>query len=198
MDRRNIVGRARHAQQVREHGEIGRMRTEIADIVDRERRDPAVAVERERAFLANLARLEIAQERFAAARNPFDRAAQFARRPAQQRIFGIAQRAHAEPAADIAGQHAHLVGRHAKRANDAHLVAMDALARRMERVAPGLRIILADRAARLHRHRAEALIACSEPHHAMRGGKCSIDGGTVAIACLDEEIATRSLPQKRR
>ena len=153
--------------------------------------------ERQRAFDQHVAGLEIGEEGLATGRIPFNGSAEFLRRPGQHRIFGIYRGAHAEAAADIAGNHAHLVHRHAEARGDGEFDAVDALADRMNRVAIARAVVFADGDARLHRRAADALIARGQAHDAMRARESGVGRLAVAIRRGDQQIAAAIFPERR-
>ena len=78
--------------------------------VSAHREELAVLVERELAGRLVVAAVIVGDEAARALVGPFHRAAELARRMQHADIFGKDRRLHAERAADIAGEHAHLVG----------------------------------------------------------------------------------------
>ena len=76
--------------------------------------EAAVLVERQLGDALVVAAVMVAQEALGALVGPLHRPAERLRRQQQRAVLGIDLRLHAERAADIAGQHAHLVGRHAR------------------------------------------------------------------------------------
>ena len=159
---------------------------------------PSLSIQGQRALDLDVARLEIGEEGFATRGIPFHRPPDTACRPGQHGIFGIDRRTHAEAAADIAGDHAHLVHRHAETRGDGEFDAVNALAHRMDGVAIARAIVFAEGDARLHRRAADALITRGQAHDAMRARESGVSRRAIAIRRRDQQIAGAIFPERRR
>ena len=129
-------------------GEIG------ADVeVDRhaQRQELAVAIEGQLGGGDVVAAVLVGDEPLAPVRRPLHRPPQPARRPQHQDHLGIDPAAHAEAAADLAGDHAHVALRHLERIGQQRARAVRPLDAGVQRVAPAAPVVLADGGARLHR-----------------------------------------------
>ena len=170
MRRRHAVDARHHLHALLHHGEIGGVGAEIAEIGAAHREKLALVIERELGFDDEIARLIVAQERFAALDDPFHRPAELFRRPGDQRKFRIDHAAGAEIAADVAHQDADLLRRHAEHGGEIVFQADGAAVAGINRKATGRGVECGERAARLHRHAGDALHPGLEPRH-MRGAR---------------------------
>ena len=163
-----------------------------------QREDAAVLVERERGLAEQVATMRGRQEFLDALRGPLDRSLQLARAVGRNDVFSIKRGLHAEPAADVAHQNAHLVGRNAEHLV-AHFVANPGrrLAAHAERDAIGGGVIACECGARLDRRRDEPLIDEIERHH-VRGRRHRQRGRfRVAVPVLASNVAGRRRPHER-
>ncbi len=144
------------------------MGAEIAEVRAADGEEAALGVERQLGFGDQIAGLIVAEQRFVPLDDPFHRPAEFARRPGHQRELGIDHAAGAEIAADVAHQHAHVLGWHAENGGEVVLEPHRAAIAGIDGVAPGLRIVSRKRGARLHRHAGDARDPGVEPGD-MRG-----------------------------
>ena len=103
-------------------------------------------------------------------------------------ILGISEVLGAEAAADIGGDEAHRVRRHAQRARRQVAVAVDVLAGDVQRVAVRPRIG-ADRAARFHRVGDDAMVVELQPHDMRRRREGRLHRGGIARAPVHADIA---------
>ena len=106
-----------------DHRVVAGARAEIADVVAAHREEIAVGIERELGLDREVAALIVAEQRFAAVRGPFHRAAGLPRGPGHQRLLGEDLAARAEIAADVADHQPHLVVGHAERRRQARRAA---------------------------------------------------------------------------
>ena len=165
----------------------------------RRREEAAARVERQLGGGHVVAAVLVAQEALAAARRPLHRPAEALRGPEHQHQLRIDAAAHAEAAADLARDHAHLPLGHAE-----DLLGEDgpepvrALDAGVQRVAAGAAVELADRGARLHRRGGHARHHEVEPRD-VRGAR---EGARhrVARAGLPDEghVVGRLVPDRRR
>jgi hypothetical protein len=117
-----------------------------------------------------IARLVIGDEIFLPVASPFDRPAEPSRCPYDEREFGVERAARSEIAADILHDDAHLFRRDAKHHRQIAPRADRAAGPGIQRVAAALRVVVADRGARFHRHAGDARDPGVEPHD-MRGAR---------------------------
>ena len=130
-------------QRPRRHaGDIG---AEIAVAVEADREKFAIGIEREFGVDVLGAALAVGQEAARAFVGPFHRAAERLRRVQDADIFGVVHVLHAERAADIGGQDAHLFGRHVQDPRQHRLVAGNALGRHLHGVALARLVVMAER-----------------------------------------------------
>ena len=188
VDRRRRVD-ARHATDVVRAGP-GAARREIgADVqVDRhaERQELPVRVEPELGGGDVVASVLVGDEALAPIGRPLDRPSETSGGPQHQHDLGIDAALHPEASTDFAGDHAqtavgnleHLIGEQGPEA----VRRLDA---RVQRVAPGAPVPLADRPARLHRRRGHARHHEVETDDVGRAGQTTRD--RVLVAGLPDE-----------
>ena len=159
----------------------------------------AVLVERKLGVGDVVARLAVAEERFRARRDPLHRTAGDLGRPQHQRRFVVDRALHAERAADVAGDDAHLVLRHLEH-ELAQLLAEGEVA--LQRGVDGVVIVVlaidADRAARLHARRGDAV-----DHEVMLDdlvglGEGGVGLGLVAFQMHEADVVRAVVPDQRR
>ena len=122
----------------------------------------------------------VGEEGLAPAPGPLDRTARAPCRPEQQRILVAAGGPDAVPAADIAGNDPHAVPVDAEGGGDRALEAVDALARRVQRVAPRTRVERAESGFGLHRAAIDPMVVQREPDRAVRRPECRLGRPGVA------------------
>ena len=136
----------------------------------------AVGVERQFGGDVLVAPGIVAEQGLGTRRDPFDRPADAARGPDEDRLFGIDVALHAKAAADIAGDDADAAFRDMQDVMRQGLAdAVHVLRAGVERVAASARIVIGDAAARLHRDRGEAVVVERQPRDVMRSGKGRVD-----------------------
>ena len=113
-------------------------------------------------------------------------------------VFRIDRGLHAERAADLAGDDAHLVGRRAEDVHQRGLHAEHALA--ATNAASILRrgVVLADRRARLHRRHDHALIGGLQPRDVLGLGEGLGDFLGVAVVEVERDIVRHRVEDQRR
>src|SRR5262249_17157086 len=154
-------------------------------------------IERELGADEEVAALIIAEKGFLPLANPFDRTADAPRGPGDESEFRIEGVAGAEIAADVAGDHAHALGRHAEHVGELMLLAHHAAAAGVERVAAARRIIMADGGARLHRYAGDALHPGFETDGMCRVRERRGGRGGIADLRIDADVRARLVPQPR-
>ena len=181
----------------RPHG--GDVGAEIGEGGEPHRERAPFRVEREFRLHLVVAAVLVGHEASRAVVRPLHRPAEHLRRVQQAGVLGIGVRLHAEGAADIAGQHPELLGRHLQHVLR-HLPAQpeDALAADMERPAVGGGVVLADGAARLHGADHDAVVA---DRHAgdVRGAREGLFHlGGVAVVEIEHLVARDVVVEQRR
>ena len=175
------------------------MPAEIAQIRAANGEEISVLVERQLGFDRQVAALIVAEERLAALAGPFDRPTDPARRPGEQRIFGVEEVARAEIAAHVLAHAAHLLRRHAEHLSEVEPQLGDAAAAAgVKGVLPARLVVFGRRGARLHRDAGDALHPGVEPHDMGRAAERIGGRGLVADLDIDAEIVRRPIPQLRR
>ena len=164
------------------------MGADIAEIVAAQREKAAVGVERELGRDGEIAAHIVGDECLGAFAGPFDRPSDAARRPDHQREFRKEAVAGAEIAADLAGDDADIVERHAENRRDFLLLPHDAAGAGIQRVASACRIVDADGGARLHRHAGDAIDPGVEPRHVRRASERRVGRLGVADLGVDHDI----------
>ena len=109
MHRRDLIdaGREPHGEQRHHHRGAEHVRAHGMQRIDAQAQNLAALVERQFTGDDLVAALRVAEQRLRARRHPFHRpAADTARRPDHQRVFGIAAVLHAKAAADVGRDHA--------------------------------------------------------------------------------------------
>ena len=141
--------------------------------------------------------MHVAQESFAALGDPLDRPAEGARRPQQQRVFGIDEVLGAEAAADVGRDDAQTLARQAENVLAQHVAhRVNALARDMERVAAigeG-----GHRAARLQGAADEAVVDEVEANRAGGAGEGGVGRRAIARFPVEGEVGGDLVPHQRR
>ena len=89
--------------------ELREVAAHIGGAGDAQRKDVAILVERQFGLGSHIAAMIVAEEGFRAGANPARGAAELFRRDQHQRLLGIHEALHAEAAADVLGNDAHLV-----------------------------------------------------------------------------------------
>ena len=199
MHRRNAVVPRHLGEAFSQRREMRGVGADIADIGAAKAEEFAVLVERQLGRNGEVAALIVADEAFGAVAIPLDRAADLARGPRQKPVFREECVARAEIAAHVAAQRAAFLFRHAQNLGERLPLAHDAAAGAgINGVAPGLRIEIADRRARLHRRAGDALDPGVELCHVRGLGKRSVGCRAVADLAVGAEIAGTFVPDARR
>ncbi len=184
-----------HGVERRRHRrDLGEEAAHIAEAGDAHRQEGAVGVERELGGHLVVAAVAVGDEAAGALVGPFDRAAERARGVQHADIFRERRRLHAERAADIAGQDAHLLGLDLENLGHVALHAEHALRGDVQREAAARRIVDADRRARLHRVHHDAAVDELEPRDVRGLG----EGGRDLLAVADSDSRARRCPAPRR
>ena len=155
VDADRVLHDVQGRHQRRDRAEIG---ADVAVAGEARGEELALGVERELADEFMVAAVMVGHEALEAVGGPLHRPAELLRGMQDRHVFGIDRRLHAERAADIAGQHVHLVGRHAEDVDELALHAERALAADVHRVAAARLVERRDRGARLHRVDHEAAV----------------------------------------
>ncbi len=169
-----------------------------AMVVTRKREEMAVLVERELGLGDIVARLRVGKERFRARADPLHRAAGELGRQQHQRRLVEYRRLHAEAATGIAGDDAHFAVGHLEHLGEFGAGRQRPLHRRVDGVAPVGRVVVADRAARLHGGGGDAVddeLLFDDSVGAREGG---VGGGLVADQLDEADIVRAVVPHARR
>ena len=163
-----------------------------------EAEEVAVLVQREFGVRDVVARLRVAEERFRARRDPFDRTAGDLGAEQHQRHFVINGGLHAEAAADIAADDANLVIRHFQNVlRQLGLKHIRALQGRVDGVAAVDRLKQADAAARLHRGCGHAVDHEMMFDHMRSLGEGGIGRLLVAFNLNETDVVGAVVPHQR-
>ena len=159
-----------------------------------ERQEPAIGGERQFGADLLVAAVVVGQHRFGARGYPLDRPADTARGPDDDGFFGIDLALHAETAAHVAGDDADAAFRDMQDlVGEALTHAMHVLRAGIEGVAPCPRIKVAYAAARLHRHRAQAVVEERQPRDVLRPGEGGLDRVGIAHAQRERDVVGGAL-----
>jgi hypothetical protein len=143
--------------------------------------EPAVRVERQLAADVLVAPVVIAEQRLGARRDPFDRPADAARSPDDDRLFGIDIALHAKAAADIAGDDADAAFGDVQDVMRQGLAdAVHVLRAAVEHVAACAGIIIGNAAARFHCNGGQAVVVERDPSDVVRPRKSRLDCTLIA------------------
>ena len=173
VHRLHVVGFRNEAQreQAAHHAGADEVGADLEQRLRADREDLAVLVERQLAVADEIAAGVVGHHAFGARRDPLHRAPQLARRPQHQHVVRERAALQAEAAADVGRDHAHLVLVHMKDMRDLHAHAVRILRRGVERVVVVRRVVVADRGARLHRHRRDPVVLHAQLHDVLRLGE---------------------------
>ena len=188
MHGRHVIDARHDLDALGERPEGDRVGADIADIGAAHREEMALAVERELGFDRQIPRLVVAEKGFLALAGPFDRAADPARRPGDQREFGIERAARPEIAADLVHDDTHLVLGDAEDLRQLLLRPHGAADPGVQGVFAGVAVVGAGRGARLHRDTGDARHPGLELYDVSRLGKCGPGGGFVADFGIDGDV----------
>ena len=159
----------------------------------------AVGVERQLGLGDVVARLRVAEEGLRARARPFDRPAGQLRGEQHQRDLVVDRRLHAEAAADVAGDDAHLAFRHLEDLpRQFGAIGVRALQGRVDRVVVGGGVVVADAAARLHRRRGHAVDDEAVPDDMRRRGEGGVGRRLVAFEIDKGDVVGAVVPDARR
>ena len=201
LDQRQLVDADRVLHDIqRRHQRRDRteIRAGVAEAGEARGEEFALGVERELADEFMVAAVMVGHEALEAVGGPFHRPAEFLRGMDDRHVFGIDRCLHAERAADIAGQHMHLVGSHAEDIDELALHAERALAADVHRVAAGVLVERRDRGARLHRVDDEAAVDQPQPGD-VRGLREGLrDLGGIAVEVVERDVAGHVVIELRR
>ena len=192
MDHRDGVDPGHHPLHVEDDRDrhAGRdVGAEVLDGVHAQAGDAAILIERELASEPMVARLSVGDEALGSARGPLDRAPETASRPGERDVLGIGLDLRAKAAADVTGDAAHAIARHAEDAREVGRELMHALQRGVDRVASGGGVPGGEGRARLHEAGDQAVVDQREPGDVGRAGKRALGCGGVAALPVVDAIA---------
>ena len=180
-------------RRLRRHGALEA--AEIAVAGQPQRQEMAVRVERKLGGLLVVAAVVVGHEAGRALVGPLHRPAERARGMQDADVLRIDLRLHAERAADVAGDHVHLVGRDLQDVDQTGLQAHHALAARVQREPLVGGVVVADRRARLDRVDDHAGVEQLELD--LVGGAARRPRSTLSAVAI-VEIERRCCPARRR
>ena len=196
VDAGQVLGDVDRGRQRHHLREIG---AEIAEARDAHGEEAAVLVERERRLERMAAAVVVGHEALGALVGPPHRPAERLRGMEERDIFGIDRRLHAERAADVRRQDAHLL------LGDADDVRGDraahpegALRADMDGVPVVCGIVFGDRGARLQGAHDEAVVRELEPRHVGRRREGGVDLGGVAEMVVEDDVRGELVVEERR
>jgi len=170
----------------------------VGDLGNAQAQETAVCVERQRRLSDVVARMHVGKEGVGTVGGPLHRPTAALGRPHQHWVFGIHHVLHAEAAADVGRDHAHLVARAAQNVVAEHRVDhVLALDRGMQRHATiGRR--LGQGAARLERGGRDPIVHDAEPRHVRGCCEGRLGSGLIAHVPLETEVARDFVPYQGR
>ncbi len=200
IDRLDVVDAGRDPgpdHELDDDPDRARIGAHVAERVDAIGQHLAVGIERELGMALDIAPVRRCQKLLDPLRRPFHRTLQQPRGIADDEILGIEAGLHAEAAADIADDDAHLLGRQAEQIAQRVARAGGHLAREAQRQPVARGIVIAERAARLHRRRRQALVDEVERDDMRRLGEGGIRRRLVAVLHLRRDVAGGVGPDER-
>ena len=195
IDAREILAGVERQRSRRHAGDEG---AEIAVAGEADREEFSFGIERQLGMDQLRAALAVGEEAGRTLVGPFHRPAQRLCRMQDAGIFGIVQVLHAEGAADIGGEDAHLLRRDVQDLRHDRLVAGHALGRHLQGVALARLVVMAERDPRLHRHHGDAGVDDIELCHVRGAGKGRLDPGGVAIVVIERHVVGDVVIKLRR
>ena len=201
MDGGRAVGVRQHArvqQRRRDRPEIGDVGAEIGERAHAQAQEAPVRVQRQCRTGHMVARLGVAEEALGPAAQPTHRPPQPARGPGHQDLLGVGKILHAEAAAEIVGENPQALLPDPENAGDDGACAVHMLAVDVEGVALGLRVVDAERAARLDGVHDQAVVDQLDLHRMGRGREGRLRGRPVAVLPDAGEVARRLRPELGR
>ena len=197
IDGRDVVlARQQRRVEIGRHrrGEGRKIAAEIGDRVHAQAGDLAVRVDRQLGVRDMVAAMRVGEEGLGAVGGPFHRPVDLPGRPDADGLLGVDEDLRAEAAADVGRDHAELVfGRDADEGREHEPRDMRVLARRVEREDVGSGIVVADRRARLHRVRDQAVVDEVELRHMRGGGEGRVGRGLVAEMPVIDRVVGRDV-----
>ncbi len=151
--------------------DVGEICAHVGEVADLEREDLAVRIQSQFGVRHVRAAVRVGEERFAARGDPAHRLRQLARGVTHRDVLRIRPDLHAETAADVAHDDAHVVRRHLQdRARQRHLEALARLTGHVHRVLARGAVVVAQDRARLHRVGCQPVVHQIELHHVRGAG----------------------------
>ena len=172
--------------------------SEVGAIVEAQRQELSVAVERELSGERESAPVVVGQKDLRARRHPFHRAAELLRREHHRDVLGIGETADAEAPAHQLGDDADLLSGEAGGGGEKPAHAVQTLAGRIDGEDAARRIEAREEGARLDRIADQTLAAHREPRFQGRCGESGPHRGGVAGLVFEGEVAGDVLVQLRR
>ena len=189
---------ALHVQDDRERHARGDVGAEVLRRMHAEGSDVTARIEGQLTREHVIARLRVGEEAFGPARRPLERTAEAARRPREGGVFGIGLDLRAEATADVGRHTAHALGGDAQDAREVDGQRMDALQRRVKRVALSGGVPLGEGRARLHEAGDEAVVEEREARDVGGGGDGARGGRGIPAFPVVAAVARDAGVQRRR
>ncbi len=197
VDRRDVVlARQQRGVEIGRHrrGEGRQIGAHVRDRVSPDAGDLAVRVERQFGVGHVVAAVRVGEERLRALGCPFHRPVDLLGRPGADGLLGVDEDLGAEAAADVRSDDAKLVlGRETDEGRKHEAGDMRVLAGRVERDRVRARIVVADRRARLHGVRDQAVVDEIELRHVRRGREGRVGRGLVAEMPVVDGVVRRGV-----
>ena len=150
--------------------------------------DPVIGVEGEFGLGDVVAAHDVGEEGLGALAGPLHRPAEQARRPRRHRVLGVEERLHAEAAADVGREDAHLGSVDLERTGQDVGEQPAALRAGVQRDRARGGIEVGDRRARLDRVRDQPVVDHAQPGDVGRLGERGVDGGAIAVLPVERQI----------
>ena len=174
------------------------MGADISDELGPEREEAPVPVERELGARYLIARLVVRHERLGTVAGPLDRPPHALRRPAAEDELGIEHVARSEPAADVPGNDAHAVRRHAEHAREHALVPVHPLPAGKQRQPAVFLVPDPDRGPRLHLAVDDPVVEEGAADDMRRARERLVGGRGIAELRIERQVPGTAVPDLRR
>ncbi len=200
VDRLHVVDAAVHvdqAERVDHRACEDNVGAHVGEVVEAHAEDAAILIQRQFAFVMNIASLLVAEEHLRTRPDPFHRAPELLRRVKERAVFWIRVEAHAETAADFLGDDPHFLGRHAEDRRELPAHGAHALRGGVQEVQVPGRIVGPHGRARLHRIADHARVVRGELHDLRRARERGVGRGLVAADEIEHQIAGRARMELR-
>ena len=181
----------------RQGGGVGQIGADVGEAFQPQGEEVALGVQCEFAGQVMIAAVAVGQEAFRTVVGPFDGGAEQAGADQGADVFGVDRGLHAERAADVAGEHAHLFQRHVHDGAQALAGAEHALAAEAQHELAFGGVEIGDRRAWFHGGNHHAAVADGQFGDVGGLGDRLGDGGAVAIVPIEHDVVRRFVVQHR-